>query len=322
MAGRSRGEQTQPEPMQPFRFAVHTGVMDPAVDVIAVARRAEELGYHAVYVTDHLGRGLSPIAVMGAIAAVTREVRIGAYVFANDFRHPLILAREAAAIDRLSGGRLDLGLGAGWMRSDYRQLGMPYDPPALRIDRLEESLDIVLRLLAGEEVTHDGRFYRLDRARIGPPPVQQPFPRLMLGGGGPRLLRLAARRADIVGFAPQMSPAGRPMLRASTDAALRERVEIVRRAAGERFERLELNAFVADAGVAGGSQSPSASLAALVKSAGPALAGGSPYVLYGTLDSLSRSLLRRRDETGVHSYGIPVRAMEAFAPLVTQLRDR
>jgi probable F420-dependent oxidoreductase len=305
--------------VHPFRFAVHTGGLSPAGDAVALARRAEELGYHALYVTDHLGRQMSPIAAMGAAAVGTRTLRIGAYVFANDFRHPLILAREAATLDVVSGGRLELGLGAGWMRSDYRRLGFSYDPPGRRIDRLEEALGIIVRLLSGETVTHTGPAYRLSGAHVGVLPVQRPHPPIMLGGGGPRLLRMAARMAQIIGFAPQMSPAGRPMLRLATDAALAQRVEIVRRAAGPRFEDLELNVFVADAGIVGGPQPLSASLVALLKSTGPALVGGSPYVLYGTLEQVRESMLRRRERTGVSSYGIPASAMEAFAPLVAEM---
>lgn len=308
--------------VQPFRFAVYTNNSDEADDWSAFARRAEELGYVALYVTDHLSRQLAPTAALAAAAAVTRQLRIGPYVFANDFRHPLLVAREAATLDRLSNGRLDLGLGAGWKRGDYRQLGMAYDPPGIRIDRLVESLGIIKRLLAGEEVTHEGRFYRLDRARVQPAPIQRPHPRIMLGGGGPRVLRLAAREAQIVSFVPQSSPRGRPMLRHATEAALAARVEQVRTAAGARFDELELNIFVGDAGVVGGSQPISASLGALLKSAAPAVAGGSPYLLYGTIDHLREQLLRRRDRTGVSSYGIPARVMEAFAPLVAQLAGR
>ena len=301
---------------------VHSGGGELLDDWAAHVRRAEELGYAAIYLTDHLRGQLSPIAAMATAAAVTRTIRIGSYVFANDFRHPLILAREAATIDRLSGGRLELGIGAGWLRSDYRQLGIPYDRPAVRIDRLEESLGLVRRLLSGDTVTHDGPHYRLDRASIGPGPVQQPHPPIMLGGGGPRLLRLAARDAQIVGLAPQMTVSGRPMLRTAGDEAVDARVAIVRDAAGDRFESLELNAFVADAGIVGGEQPIGPTLSAFLKSAGPAAVGGSPYLLYGTRAQLRTSLLRRRERTGISSYGIPARSMEAFAPVVADLAGR
>ena len=305
--------------MQPFRFAVYSNDAERADDWTAFAIRAEELGYAALYLTDHLNRQLAPTAALAAAAAVTRTLRIGPYVFANDFRHPLLVAREAATLDRLSGGRLDLGLGAGWRVSDYRQLGIPYDRPGLRVDRLQESFGIIRRLLSGEEVTHTGRFYQLDRARVSPLPVQQPHPRFILGGGGPRMLRFAAREAQVVGFVPQFSAGGRPMLRYVAEAGLAERVAIVRRAAGPRFDDLELNVFVADAGVVGGSQQIGPTLRAFLRSLGPAAIGGSAYLLYGTLDQLRDSMLRRREELGINSYGIPARAMEAFAPLVASL---
>ncbi len=308
--------------MQPFRFAVYTNNAERADDWAIFARRAEELGYAALYVTDHLSRQLAPPAALAAAAAVTRTLRIGTYVLANDFRHPLIVAREAATLDRLSGGRLELGLGAGWKRGDYRQLGIPYDAPGIRIDRMLESLGIIRRLLSGEEVTHSGPFYRLDRARVHPDPVQRPHPPIMIGAGGPRMVRIAAREAQIVSFVPQFSTSGRPMIRHTTEAALELRAAAVRAAAGSRYDDLELNVFVADAGVIGRSEPASSSARALLRSVGPALIGGSPYLLYGTLDHLRQAMLGRRDRTGVSSYGIPARAMESFAPLVEALAGR
>jgi probable F420-dependent oxidoreductase len=308
--------------VQPFRFAVYTNDGTYADDWTAFARRAEELGYAALYVTDHLNRQLAPTAALAAAAAVTRTLRIGPYVFANDFRHPLLVAREAATLDRLSDGRLDLGLGAGWRVADYRQLGIPYDRPSVRVDRLNESVGLIRRLLSGEEVTHRGRFYQLDRARVSPPPVQRPHPRLMLGGGGPRVLRMAAREAQIVSFVPQFSAGGRPMVRAVGESALAERAAIVRRAAGQRFDELELNVFVADVGIIGSAQPLGPTLRALLRSVGPAVIGGSPYLLYGTIDHLRDGILRRREELGTNSYGIPARAMEVFAPIVASLAGR
>ena len=316
---RSSGRRRYRGVVQPFRFAVYSNDAERADDWTVFARRVEELGYAALYLTDHLNRQLAPTAALAAAAAVTRNLRIGPYVFANDFRHPLLVAREAATLDRLSAGRLDLGLGAGWNVSDYRQLGIPYDRPGVRTDRLVESFGIIRRLLSGEEVTHHGRFYQLDRARVSPAPVQRPHPPFILGGGGPRILRMAAREAQIVGFVPQFSARGRPILRYVAESGLAERVAIVRRAAGPRFEELELNVFVADAGVVGGSQPIGPTLRALLRSLGPAAIGGSAYLLYGTLDQLHEGMLRRREKLGISSYGIPARAMEAFAPLVASL---
>lgn len=308
--------------VRPFRFAVYTNDSSFAEEWSGLARRSEELGYAALYVTDHLNRQLAPTAALAAAAAVTRTLRIGPYVFANDFRHPLLVAREAATLDRLSGGRLDLGLGAGWRVRDYQQLGVPYDRPGVRIDRLIESLGIIRRLLSGEEVTHHGRFYQLERARVSPEPVQKPHPPIMLGGGGPRVLRLAARQAQIVSFVPQVTPSGRPMLRYVAESGLADRAAVVRRAAGDRFDKLDLDVFVADAGVIGGDQPLTRTMRAMLRSLGPAVLGGSPYLLYGTLDHLRDHMLRRREQLGINSYGIPARVMEEFAPLVATLSGR
>ena len=286
-----------------------------------LARRAEELGYSSLLVPDHIGTQLSPIAALAAAAAVTRRLRIGGFVFANDFRHPLVLAREAATLDLLSDGRLELGLGAGWRTADYRQLGVPYDAPGQRIDRLVEATRLVKRLLSGETVTHAGPHYQLGAARVWPRPLQQPHPPILMGGGGPRMLRLAAREADIVGFIPQFSRRGRPIWTDVTESALDRKVAIVREAAGDRFERIELNLFIADAGMVGSGRPLAGSAAAAAKSATVGLVG-SPYLLYGTVGGLRDRLEQRRDRTGISYYAIRQGSMEAMAPLVEALAGR
>jgi probable F420-dependent oxidoreductase len=304
--------------VHPFRFAVHASHARTAEEWVATARRAEDLGYEALLVPDHLGRQLSPIAALSAAAAATSRLRIGSYVFANDFRHPLMLAREAATLDLLSGGRFELGLGAGWRTDDYRQLGYDYAPPGRRIDRLEEAIVLVKRLLAGERVTHAGKHYRLARAAVAPRPIQRPHPPIIMGGGGPRMLRLAAREADIVGLIPQFNARGRPILTDVTEAAAERKVETVRKAAGDRFERLVIDLFIADAGMVGSGQPLPRSLAAAGKGAVTGLIG-SPYLLYGTLGQLRERLERRRARTGISAYSIPQAALEAMAPLVEAL---
>lgn len=307
--------------MRPFRFGLTTGWVASGESWLAIARRAEELGYDVLLVPDHLTHLLSPVPALAAAAAVTTRMRVGAYVFANDFRHPLVLAREAATLDAVSGGRFEFGIGAGWRVADYRQLGVAYDAAGRRIDRLAEALGIVKRLLAGETVTHDGPHYRIGRARIFPSPVQKPRPPIMLGGGGPRMLRLAAREADIVSFVPQFNAAGRPMLGQATEGALVDRVAMVRAAAGGRFDQLELNVFIAAAGMVGSGNSLAGSVAAGVLAA-LAAPVSSPYVLHGTRARLREILERRRERLGISYYGIPQPAMESMAPLVEDLAGR
>ena len=307
--------------MHPFRFAVQQGSARSGEAWAALARRAESLGYDVLVMPDHLGSQLSPIAALAAAAAATTRLRVGAFVFANDYRHPLILAREAATLDFLSGGRFEMGLGAGWMTGDYRQLGMTYDPAPRRIDRLEEAIPLIKRLLAGETVSHRGEHYRLDGASVGVEAVQKPRPPLAIGGGGPRMLKLAAREADIVGLVPGFDARGRVHVREATETATAEKIALIREAAGERFDRLEINLWLGDAGLVGGGNSLLMSMTAAARWA-PTAIYGSPYVLYGTLRSTREQLLRRRDRLGISYYTVPSRAMESMAPLVETLSGK
>lgn len=306
--------------MHAFRFGITACVATDGAAWVALARRAEELGYASLVMPDHLTDQLAPVPALAAAAGATRTLRIGTFVLANDYRHPLLMAREAATLQLLSGGRFELGLGAGWMRSDYRQLGMPYDRPGIRVDRLVETLEITRRLFAGERVTHAGPHYPLAGARLAPLP--EVAPPVMVGGGGPRVLRLAARHAQIVGLLAQFDRHGRPMLQQGTEAATARKVEIVRRAAGDRFGQLELNVLVVDAALAGAERPLGRSAVALLKGAGAGLVGGSPYVLYGTVGQLREALERRRAELGISYYIWSARHLETMAPLVAALAGR
>ena len=308
-------------PVHPFRFSVMASSAVDGRAWTALARRAEDLGYDAFMVPDHLGRQLAPIAALATVAAATTRLRIAPFVFANDFRHPLILAGEAATLDVLSGGRLMLGLGAGWRVTDYRQLGLPYDEPRVRVDRLIESVGIVKRLMRGEVVTHDGTHYHLDRARLAPLPIQRPHPALIIGGGGPRMLRFAAREADIVGLLPQFDPRGRPIVAQATDAATRAKAALVREAAGARWPSIDLNVLVFYAGLVGGREGPATSALNAAKAAAVSLVG-TPYVLHGTERRVRDVLLRRREAWGLNSYTFSIGSMESMAPLVTELAGR
>lgn len=307
--------------MHPFRFAVQQASATGAEEWAALARRAESLGYDLLVMPDHLGNQLSPFAALAAAAAATTGLRISAFVFANDYRHPLMLAREAATLDVLSGGRFEMGMGAGWMTSDYRGLGMTYDPPPRRVDRLEEAIPLVKRLLSGETVTHHGEHYQMERASAGVPTVQKPRPPLAIGGGGPRMLKLAAQEADIVGLVPGFSSRGWTLFGQATEKATAEKVARIKEAAGDGFERLEINIWVGSAGLVGKGNSILGSAAAATMGAATAVYG-SPYVLYGTLGAVRERLLRRRDELGISYYTIPSRSMESMAPLVEALAGK
>jgi probable F420-dependent oxidoreductase len=307
--------------MHPFRFAVQQSSARSGEQWATLARRVESLGYDMLVMPDHLDHQLSPFAALAMAAAATTRLRVGAFVFANDYRHPLILAREAATLEFLSGGRFEMALGAGWMAGDYRRLGVAYDPPPLRVDRLEEAVPLIKRLLAGETITHHGKHYDLDRADVGVEPVQKPRPPLAIGAGGPRMLKLAAREADIVGLVPGFSARGWPMFGQATEKATAAKVALIREAAGEGFERLALNLWVSSAGLIGsGNSLLGSATAATVKAATSVY--GSPYVLYGTLKSVRDQLLRRRDKLGISYYTFPGRSMDAMAPLVEALTGK
>lgn len=307
--------------MHPFQFAVQQGSAPSGEAWTAIARRAESIGYDVLVMPDHLGNQLSPFAALAAAAAATTRLRIAAFVFANDYRHPLILAREAATLDFLCGGRFEMGLGAGWMTADYCRIGMKYDPPPQRVDRLEEAIPIIKRLMSGETVTYTGRHYCLEKASTGVAPVQKPRPPLAIGAGRPRMLRLAAREAEIVGLTPGFNDRGRVIVGQATETAVAAKMKLIREAAGDRFDQLEINLWLGAAGIVGSGNSVTGSAAAAGVWAATALYG-SPFALHGTLGSVRERLLRRRDALGISYYTVPSRSMESMAPLVEALAGK
>jgi len=302
---------------RPFRFAVTARWAGGGTRWREFARRAEAQGYDVLLVTDHMGAQLAPIPAMMAAADATERLRVGSFVFSNDYRNLVMLAKEIATMDVISGGRIELGIGAGWSVPDYRQMGIAYDPPAVRVARLEEAVPLLDRLLRGDIVEHSGTYYTLRETRILPRPVQKPRPPFMIGGGGARVLKLAARSAEIVGFAPSIDARGRPRPRSLTIGGLRDRVKrFDRYAAGRDVEK---NLWVFDAGVSDHARSFSRAAATIAKRSANALFR-SPYFLYGTRASL-RSLLREmREDLGISYIAVPGQAMDEFAPIVQELR--
>ena len=302
---------------RPFRFAVTARWAGGGTRWREFARRAEAQAYDVLLITDHMGPQLAPIPAMMAAADATERMRVGSFVFSNDYRNLVMLAKEIATLDVISGGRVELGIGAGWAVPDYRQMGIPYDPPAQRVARLEEAVPLLDRLLREEVVTHTGTHYRLNEARILPRPIQKPRPPFMIGGGGARVLKLAAAHAEIVSFAPSLNASGRPRPRSLTMGGLRERVaRFDRHAAGRDVEK---NVWLFDAGVSDNSRSLRRAAATIAKRSANAVVR-SPFMLYGTRASL-RSLLREmRDDIGISYISIPGQAMDEFAPIVQELR--
>jgi probable F420-dependent oxidoreductase len=285
------------------------------------ARKLEDLGYAVLTVPDHLAEFLSPIPALVAAALATKALRVGTLVLNNDFRHPVLIAREAATVDRLSDGRLELGVGAGHMRSEYDQAGLSFGSGGTRVDRLTEAVAIIKALLAGESVTFSGTHYRVTEHTVHPIPVQRPHPPILIGGNGRRLLALAGREAGIVGLSGITFRQGgiQPDLSAWRAAAVEERLAIVRAAAGERYRRLELNALVQRVVVTDDRHGAARELASRWPQLSVDELLASPYLLVGTVDQMVEDLRARRERWGISYYTVFEPFMSAFAPVVNRL---
>jgi probable F420-dependent oxidoreductase len=294
---------------RPFRFGVLASMASSRAEWLAKVRRIEAQGYDTVLLPDHLDGQLGPVAALGAAAAVTETIRIGSLVFNADLRHPALLAKEAATLDLLSGGRFELGLGAGWDRAEYDQAGLPFAAAAIRVERLREAVAVTRGLLGGEPVSLAGSHYPARGLEGFPRPAQQRLP-IMIGGGGPRVLRLAGAQADIAGISPRFLPAGVPDVRSMTSQATRQRVDLVRLAAAPRADEPELNLLVEEVSVTT-REFRAADEIGTRRGLGREEVLSSPYFLIGSPPRIARTLRRRRAEYGF-SYVV---VFEAFADI-------
>lgn len=303
-----------------FRFGVQVSHTSDGPSWTALAQRAEELGYATLFIPDHFEDQFGPLAALTAAAAATTELRVGALVLDNDYRHPVPLAKELATIDVLSQGRLEVGLGAGWMRTDYDRSGIGYDEPRVRVDRMAEAIKVLDGCFADGPFSFSGEHYRIDSYDNRPTPVQRPRPPLLLGGGGKRMLSIAARHADIVGINPSLH-AGEVGPDAAADAtaeATDRKVAWVREAAGDRFGDIELNCLVL-ATLVTDDQHGTAELVGQMFGLDAKAALEVPHALIGNVDQIADQILARRDRWGMSYLVVQADAMEAFAPVVEQL---
>lgn len=201
------------------------------------------MGYSVLVFSDHLLEQLAPVPAMATVAAATETLRVGAFVLNNDLRHPAVLAQELASLDVLSEGRLEVGLGAGWNRPEYEQSGIPMDPIGTRVGRLEEALAVLKGLFADGPFSFQGEHYTITAMEGGPKPVQKPHPPFLVGGGGRRVLGIAAREAQIVGLAPRAGAAGGADISSALLPATEEKIRWIRVAAGDRLPDLEINTY-------------------------------------------------------------------------------
>lgn len=313
---------------RPFRFGVITHNTDPSLDnLVARARLAERLGYATFLVPDHLGDQFDTSLALAVVAQATSRLRIGSFVFANDFRHPALLAKTAATLDLLSGGRFELGLGAGWMQSEYEQAGLAFDAPGVRIERMVEGLRIIKGLFSGEPLTFSGVYYRVAGMRGNPTPLQRPRPPILLGGSGKRILSVAAREADIVTIIPRgiVEPgkggAQHIDLSDAGPAALAQKVAWVREAAAERFQSLELNLFILDVALDERKGDDGVERLARRFALSRQRVTQIPHLLAGTVDQIVERLHETRAEYGVSYLVLFDEYMEQFAPIVAKLAN-
>lgn len=307
----------------PFRFGVSGGALTDVDEFVSLARRAEQLGYGSVSMSDHLDDGLAPLIALAAAATATETIRLTPLVLANDFRNPVVLAKELATLDHLSGGRVDWGIGAGWQTTDYERTGIPLDPPGVRIARLEEAVVVMKQCFAAEPFSREGAYYRVDGLVGLPAPVQRPHPPLLLAGGGPKVLGLAGREADIVGInfsltAGTLDPsAGASGTPERTDAKLAS----IRAGAGDRFDDLELQTRVH---MTLETDDREGALATLAPGFGldPDDAAAMPHVLVGTIDEMCDSIRTWRERWGLSYVTWSADALELMAPVVERLAGR
>lgn len=302
---------TEPMGERPFRFGVVAAQARSGEEWAAKVRRIESMGYGAVGIPDGLRYTLAPLPALAAAAMATRSLRLTTYVIANDFRNPVLLAKEAATIDVLSGGRFELGLGVGRpdAAEDNRMLGISFDAGAVRVARLAESLTLIKAALAGEKATAHGAHYGAVDAEISPRPVQQPRPPILVAGTRRRLLELAAREADIIalGSAP-----------ADPESKVAEMVGWIREAAGSRFDQIELNINL----MAVGQQVPRWIATRMGLTAETLASVGAVSALMGTTEEMCATLVRRRQALGVSYVMVSDELMESLAPVVERLTGR
>ena len=305
---------------RPFRFGLMAAKASSGADWVATARKAEELGYSALLMPDHYGDQLGVIPALTAAAAATTNLRVGSLVFANDFRHPALLAKDTATIDLLSDGRLEVGVGAGWMDDDYRWTGVPHDSAGTRISRMIEAIEVLRGLWGPEPFSYSGEHYTITEMNGMPKPVQAGGPPLIVGGGGKRVLSTAARLADIVGVNPNVGAGSfGPAAIASMSAdATDEKLTWVRDAAGDRFHDLEISILKFVTNVTDDRDAVAEKVGgAMGIDAATILA--SPHTMVGSAEQIADELVEQRDRWQGSYVTVQLDAIDTFAPVVAAL---
>jgi probable F420-dependent oxidoreductase len=314
-------------PRRLFRFSVMTGGAASKQEWIDKACQAEDLGFDSLLFADHVHNHMGPIPAMAAAAMATRTLRFGSYMLGNDFRNPVLLAQEALTVDQVSDGRLDLGLGTGYMYYDYTQLGLVLDSPMTRIRRLEESIKIIKGYFAGKPFEHQGKYYNVKVDHISISPVQQPHPPILMGGGGKQMISLAAREADIFSFNPKTTREGWFDFNSISIEATDQKLQWFLDAAGERAAQVERSLAAPICQVTENEAQSLEIIENFLKGFGAPddvrvedwLA--SPHVMLGSIDAIEEKFLAVRERYGV-SHFVFFEPMEQKAEIVKRLAGR
>ena len=310
-------------PAHPFRFGVQASKTNTRDLWVDLAHRCEDKGYSCLTMPDHFDDQLAPVPALMTAANVTTTLRIGALVWDNDYKHPAVLAKELATMDVLSDGRLELGIGAGWMISDYEQMGIPYDAAKVRIDRFVEGLKVIKGAMAEGPFSFSGDHYTITDYNGTPKPVQAPCPPILIGGGGKRVLSIAAREADIVGINATMSAGvvGLHTFSTMTAEVVDEKVAIVREAAGARFNDIELNVRAFLVNITDDAKQAASGIASML-GVEQQMVEDSPFALVGPTSKLIEDLLERRERWGFSYVIVGADDVDLFAPVVAALNGK
>jgi len=306
--------------MAPFRFAVQLSNASSGASWRDLARSIEGLGYSTLFIPDHFEDQFGPLVALTVAAEATTDLKVGSLVFGNDYRHPIVLAKEVATLDLMSEGRVEFGLGAGWMTTDYEQSGLAHDPPAVRISRMAESLTVMKSLWSTGAATFAGEHYTVTGAVGAPLPHSRPYPKIIIGGGGKRVLGIAAREADIVGVNPSLAAGyvGPEVLETTTAEYYDQRIMWIREAAGDRFEDLELQVLTFLVQIVPDREEAIGRLSSVLDVTAEQI-DGSPIALIGTIEQIIERLVERRTRFGFSYVVVHEAEMEAFAPVVAAL---
>ena len=309
-------------PHRGFRFGVQVSKETSAKGWAELARRTEAAGYEVLTMPDHFTDQLAPVPALMAAASATTTLRVGALVFDNDYKHPVVLAKELATIDLLSDGRLDIGLGAGWMISDYEEAGMPYDSPKVRIDRFIEGVAVIRGAMAEGSFSFSGDHYNITNYNGQPKPVQA-RPPLLIGGGGKRVLTYAAREADIIGINGTLTAGvvGPEALSTMTAESVDEKVAIVAAAGAHRINDIEMNIrtfFVKVTNDRAATVDGISSMFGVSKD----MIDASPFALIGSVEECIEQLLERRERWGFSYTIVGAENIDECAPIVAALRGK